>query len=128
MKRQKTPSAEDLIVAEALREIDLYCKEYETENKKCVSYYMLATYAYEEKKETWIALLKNRVHRSVIAWTLKSIRAERRRQYGVPQLEAMEQYYKARERYELSKIAQWEEEVHAEHERELREKEHGETN
>ena len=127
MKQKKSISAEDLTAMENLREIVAYCKKYEEENKKCVSYYMLATYAYEKKKESWITLLRKKIYRDTIAKLLKSNRAQSKYCYEIPLEEAMERYVKAREEYENFKMVQDEEMAHIEHEQELRERENGET-
>lgn len=127
MRQHGTPSAEALTISETLREINSYVTKYEEENKKCVSYYMLAAYAYTEKKESWIALLRKKIHRDVISSDLRTRRKFSKYSYAIPRLEAMEQYIEARAAYENQEMVAYEEMVHAEHERELREKENAEA-
>ena len=101
------------------REMVAFCDEYEQENHKCVSFYMLATHAYMNELVSWVASLRSRKQSQMIALYLSDRRADRHHYYGVRKEEARDTYYRAKEQYEHNEMVQWEEECHREHEAEL---------
>ncbi len=70
-------------IKKARMEIEEYCASYEAQCSKSVSYYMLEAYAYHQKKEEWIALLENKVHRGIISEMLKERRKTTKLPYGI---------------------------------------------